>query len=597
MDDNRIRERIHRAVDVHGASMRDDPYLAQRILAATSRKEAPRMKKLSTGMIIVIVLMLISVTAFAVGLTIEDVWQQSFQKMNTSGAIWKVSDETNAELPLEQAIELAKQAIIAKYGTPSSELDAMGVYPTYIARDWEWNDGDTPSEWDIDFSSVTGRDIRDTNWHYDEYGQVIEDYGPTGRYRVYINAETHEITYCNWYTNDFWVHAQRVWDCGSYDEVYWWYQKPDFYDLPLAQQTYWKEQLAAKGYEILPDSRTYTALLKSSMPDRMYCNPAIALRPEESAQAAAAWQAIEDKYGYSAELLQRYSYIATPSEYQTGTDDIFITFNEEECATKHDLDFADKRARTLYSFADRCGAFLVSFDPGTTQVCAITQLWHSEWSLLDRIRKGPLLEQTDWEPDDLVFFDECYRELVAAVKRMRAAGHTEEEIDVLADDYLYKLGLTSFLKPAPEEMNVTQWFDADNLAAVENQEPSQEAAYQAAVVNYGYDQRFWPQELLVRLSIRGYRMPNEGELSIEAATQRALDALAAQHGVTDLTGYTVNTQRFSLTADPAEVDCCWWVYITDDPTNAINGWAISFGEWEDFTDEPFIKDITDGSNG
>ncbi len=597
MDDNRIRERIHRAVDVHGASMRDDPYLAQRILAATSRKEAPRMKKLSTGMIIVIVLMLLSVTAFAVGLTIEDVWQQSFQKMNTSGAIWKVSDETNAELPLEQAIELAKQAIIAKYGTPRSELDAMGVYPTYIARDWEWNDGDTPSEWDIDFSSVTGRDIRDTGWQYDKYGQVIEDYGPTGRYRVYINAETQEILYCNWYTNDFWAHAQQVWDCGSYDEVYRRYQKPDFYDLTLEQQTYWKEQLAAKGYEILPDSRTYTALLKASMPERKYCNPGIALRPETNAQAAAAWQAIEDKYGFSAELLQRYSYIATPAEYQTGTDDIFIAYNENEYSAKCDLGVIDRNAWLLYTYAERCGAFLVSFEPGTTHVCAIAQLWYCDENGMTRVRKGPLLEQTDWEPDDLVFFDECYRELVAAVKRMRAAGHTEEEIDVLADDYLYKLGLTSFLKPAPEEMNVTQWFNADNLAAVENQELSQEAAYQAAVVNYGYDQRFWPQELLVRLSIRGYRMPNEGELSIEAATQLALDALAAQHGVTDLTGYTVNTQRFSLTADPAEVDCCWWVYITDDPTNAINGWAISFGEWEDFTDEPFIKDITDGSNG
>lgn len=602
MNDPRIREKIHRAVDVHGASLPDDPYLAQRILASANRKEAPRMRKLSTGMIIAIVLMLLSVTAVAVGLTIEDVWQQSFQKMNTSGLIWKVSDETNAELPLEDAIRLAKEAIMAKYGTPESELDAMGVYPTYIARDWEWNDGDTPSEWDIEFSSVTGRDIRDTSWQYDKYGQVIEDYGPTGRYQVYINAETKEILFCNWYTNDFWAHAQRVWDCGSYDEVYWWYQKPDFYDLPLDQQTYWKTLLAEKGYEILPDSRTYIALLRSSMPERMYCNPAIALRPETNAQAAAAWQAIEDKYGFSAELLQRYSYIATPSEYQTGTDDIFIAFNENEFSTKHELDFADKRAQTLYTFAERCGAFLVAFDPGTTDVCAVTQLWYSQWNGHTRIRKGPLLERTDWEPDDLLFFDESYRELVAAIKRMRAAGLTEEEIDVVADDYLYKLGLVAFLQPAPEEVNAAQWFDAEHLEDVSSQEapqntPAPEAAYDAATLEYGYDMRFWPQELLVELGIRGYRMPKEGEMSIEEATRLALDALKDQQGVTDLTGWTVNTQRYSLTLDPEEVDCCWWIYITDDPTNAINGWAISMGEWEDLTGEPHIKVITDGGNG
>ncbi len=597
MNEQLLREKIHQAVDAHGVSLQEDPFLAKRIIAQTNRKEVPRMKKLSTGMIIMIVLMLLSVTAVAVGLTVEDVWQQSFEKMNTSGYIWKVSDETNAELPLEDAITLAKDAIMAKYGTPESELDAMGVYPTYIASDWEWNDGDTPSEWDIDFSSVTGRDIRDTSWQYDKYGQVIEDYGPTGKYRVYINAETREVTYCNWYTNDFWAHAQRVWDCASYDEVYWWYQKPDFYDLPLEQQTYWKEQLAAKGYEILPDGRTYTALLKSSMPERMYCNPGIALRPEESAQAAAAWQAVEDKYGFSAELLQRYSYIATPSEYQTGTDDIFITYNENEFSTKHELDFADKRAQTLYTFVERCGAFLVAFEPGTTDVCAITQLWHSQWSSLTRIRKGPLLERTDWEPDDLVFFDKSYRELVSAIKRMRTAGLTEEEIDVVADDYLYKLGLTSFLQPAPEEINAAQWFDAEHLEDVSSQEASPEAAYQAAVLQYGYDQRFWPQTLLVELGIRGYRMPKEGEMSIEEATQLALDALEDQHDVTDLTGWTITAQRYSLTLDPEEVDCCWWIYITDAPTNAINGWRITFGEWEDFIDEPTIQLITDGSNG
>ena len=81
MDENRIREQIHRAVNVYGASVQENPYLAQRILSQANRKEAPRMRKLSTGAIIAIVLMLLSVTALAVGLTVEDIWRQSFQKM------------------------------------------------------------------------------------------------------------------------------------------------------------------------------------------------------------------------------------------------------------------------------------------------------------------------------------------------------------------------------------------------------------------------------------------------------------------------------------------------------------------------------------
>lgn len=597
MDDKYIRQRIHRAVDANGASLRDDPFLSQRILARANRKEAPRMKKLSTGVIIAIVLMLLSVTAVAVGLTVEDVWQQSFQKMNTSGLIWQVSDDTRAEMPIERAIALAKEAITTKYGTPEEELDAMGVYPTYIARDWEWNDGDTPSEWDIEFSSVTGRDIRDTMWQYDEYGQVIEDYGPTGRYLVYINAENGEILYCNWYTNDFWANAQRVWDCGSYDEVYRWYRKPDFYDLSPAQQLYWREQLAARGYELIPDSDTYSALLASSMPDRMYCNPGIALRPEEDAQAAAAWQAVEDKHGYSAALLQQYCYIVTPSEYHTGTDDLFITYNENAYSTKCELGVVESHTFLLYNFIQRCGAFLVSFDPGTTQVRAVTRLAYGDWAASESIRTGPLLARTDWEAEDLRIFDECYRELNAAVRRMRDAGLTTGEIDVVLDDYYYNLGLTSFLQPAPAEANAAQWFIGDDPEPQDAQASAREALFQETELAYGYDMRFWPQAVLAELDPRNYRMPKEGEISLEEARQRALDALAQQQGVTDLSGYTVSVQRVCLGATPDEVDCRWMVYIADDPTNAIHGWAISFGEWEDFVDEPFIKDITDGSNG
>ena len=81
MNEEMIRSKVHRAVDAYGASMQESPFLAQRIMAANRRKEGPHMKKLSTGMIIAIVLICLSVTAVAVGLSIEQIWQQAFDKI------------------------------------------------------------------------------------------------------------------------------------------------------------------------------------------------------------------------------------------------------------------------------------------------------------------------------------------------------------------------------------------------------------------------------------------------------------------------------------------------------------------------------------
>ena len=111
MNDNLIRVKVHQAVDAYSASMQDDPYLAQRILTANRRKEVPRMKKLSTGMIIAIVLMLLSVTAVAVGLSIEQVWQQAFDKMGTWGEVWNIGEPTEEDLTMEEAEQVVSQAM------------------------------------------------------------------------------------------------------------------------------------------------------------------------------------------------------------------------------------------------------------------------------------------------------------------------------------------------------------------------------------------------------------------------------------------------------------------------------------------------------
>lgn len=598
MTDDRIREQIHRAVDVHGASMQDDPFLAQRIIAQTNRKEAPRMKKLSTGMIIAIVLMLLSVTAVAVGLTVEDIWQQSFEKMNTSGYIRNLSDASEAEMSAEEAIAIARAAIIARYGTPEAELDAMGVYPTYAARGWDGKTDDYPSEWDILFSSRTDVDIHSSSSERDQYGQIITDYGPTGEYLVYINAETGEVTYCGFYTNDFWSYAQRIWDCGSYDVIHWQYQRPDFYDLPIETQFYYEQLLAEQGYEVTHRSGKYKALLKAALSDRMYCDPGIAIDPTDP-QAAAAWAAVEDKYGFSAELLQRYSYIATRSNFQTGTDDIFIVFNYRVEDYRRETGYLDMWCDKIYSHVARVGAFLVNFDTDTTHVVGVSHLWYSEANNVQRIRVGKLLEQTDWEADDLVAFDDAFNRLGRAVQRMKTAGFSILEMKTIVHDYIGSLGGNpEFYLAAPDDVDVDQWFAEESEWDTKEKQPSM--THMEAQEKYGWDSRYWPLEVQFEFDLDGGKsLPREGEMTPEEAIARALKAVTDQHGpeaLAALGDYTVGCELIRY-QNEGEVTR-WIIWITDDPEFSLNGYRVDvFQRDGEATGLDLVYDIGDGSNG
>ena len=129
-DESAFRQSVRDAVSACTAAARSKPDLARRIIDRVHRKELPVMKKkLSTAMVLVLALILASLTALAIGLTVEEMWAQSFGKMNTSGAVHSVSDETQAEIPMEEAVAIARAAIIAKYGTPQSELDAWAYTP------------------------------------------------------------------------------------------------------------------------------------------------------------------------------------------------------------------------------------------------------------------------------------------------------------------------------------------------------------------------------------------------------------------------------------------------------------------------------------
>lgn len=587
-DDRELRKLVHRAVDAYSAPARTDSLLLQRILARESRKEErPMKKKLSAAAILVIALLLASVTALAIGLSVEEMWKQSFEKMNTTGLISNLSDEAQAEITMDEAIAIAREAIIAKYGTPESELDAMGVYPTYAARGWDGMTDDYPSEWDIYFSSRTDVDL-----DYDH-----TDYGPTGEYRVFINAETKEVTYCHWYTNDFWPRAQTVWDCGSYDEVYWHYGKQTFRSIPQEQQAYWTEQLAARGYDVISEDEKLHALLLAAATELQF-EPLSDIADPEDPQLAAAWAELERSCGFDAETLQKYAYVATRPDWQTGTDNICIHYSYELHWSMMESGFLDPYSDRLFNNAVSFGLYMISFAPGTTDVTAVTHVTRSEDIGHASAGTDGLLSRSDWTADDLAEFDAAYEAFDLGVKRMRAAGLDSADIEVIIGDYLHGLGGGELYEKAPADVDADKWFLPASEWDTAITAPAM--SYAEFIALYGHDARFWPMEVKIALEPNRYRMPKAGETTIDEAIAMALEAVVNEHGqaaLDALGAYTVNCLRVSLTGDPNEVDCRWEVYITDDPGTALNGWKVTWGEWADCADKPMVQRITDMGNG
>lgn len=584
MDDRMLRDRIHRAVEAYGGAV-PDPAELRLIPCRAHEKENIRMKrKLSTTAILMIALLLITVAALAVGLTVEEMWLQSFDRMRTTGWINNASDETQAEITLEEAISIARRAIIAKYGTPEGELDAMGVYPSYFARGWDGKTDDYPSEWDIYFSSRTDVDLDLDH----------TDYGPTGEYRVYINAETKETTYCHWYTNDFWSRAQRVWDCGSYDEVHWHYGRQSFFALPVEQQAYWTAQLASREYRVIAeDERLHEALLAAAT-DLQFL-PLSAIADNGEAQVRAAWAAMAER-GLDPDLLQRYAYVATIPDWQTGTDNVCIHYSYELEWDLMNKGFLQNLSDWLFCRVTKLGLYMVSFEPGTTRVIAVTHVPISESHRQEPVTEGSLLTRTDWTSDDLTAFDEAYRLLDRAVGRMQAAGLPMEEQEGIVRSFLRGLG-DPYIE-APEAVDAERWFA--ETSEWDARIPAPAMTYEEFTDRYGSDERFWPMEVLCRLKPENYRMPLPGETTLEEAARIALDHLVCTGGeeaLASLGDYQVFCRRVSLSGDPGVVDCRWEVFIVADPANPVHGYNITWGEWEDHADEPDVRHITEQGNG
>lgn len=581
MEERREKQIIQQAFESSLSGLQEDVYLAQRVLIAARQKGEEKVKKkLSVSLVLMIALLFIALTALAIGLGIDEIWKNSFAKMNTTGAIHTLSYPQEGDMTAEEAIALAREAVTARYGTTDAEFDRMGVYPNFIARGWDEETPDEPAQWRIHFSSR-----QDVNLDLD-----TTDYGPDGEYRVYLNAENREILFCNWYTNDFWTLAQRVWDCGSHDEVYRRYHQPEFYHQPVQDQAYWTQQLQQMGYEVRGENSKYHDLLLAADTDLLF-TPLDELLDDDEPQAAAAWQAVQQAYGLDTDLMKQYAYAAVRPGWQTGTDDICLAFQYEEQFLRVEIGEISDYANRLFDDVNRLGIFMVSFEPGTTQVKNITHLPRSESMRQSSITTGRLLEKTDWSAAELADFDQHMTALERAVKRMDAAGCDHDDMRTFTHELLLQLGGDARIyTAAPEDFDMAQWLA--EKSPYDALIPDVGLSASEARAQYGDDTRFWPLEVQAAL-LASFSAPREGEMTQEEAEAFAVQAVIDQMGkqaIDKLGDYAVGFQLYRF-HNEGEVTR-WHVFITDDPSTAQNGWQVIFAFRNgELWDAPAVQDI------
>lgn len=166
------------------------------------------------------------------------------------------------DLPYEEALTIAKQALSSQFGTTEEELAAMGVYPMFLDYIYMPNE----SEWEFYFTPRTGCDI-----------DLDHDIPAGGEYRVVLGAQTGNIIDCFWYINDFFPeYAQKAWDAGKQSLVYEWFGQKNFYALSTEEQYHFYQLLAGAGYELdgYPVMTTQKMLDENSIGREKLCSMA-----------------------------------------------------------------------------------------------------------------------------------------------------------------------------------------------------------------------------------------------------------------------------------------------------------------------------------
>lgn len=440
-------------------------------------------------------LSLLSGTALADGAMtageMNAIWQASFDRMNTTSVprffhdLDDLSDVTvdpsyelicrlpgADDLPYAEALSIAREAIFDKYGTPADELDAMGVYPDFYPGE----EGYT-ANWEF---YITPR--RDTNIDLDH------DFPAPGEYRVYIDSPSGEVTYCNWYIDDFWPYAQRTWDAGKRDIVYGRAKMSGFLTQPEAEQALWLERLESAGYDVSGILSGET-LFKDGVFLLDLRGRGLEALPEDDPRVAAAWQALADTFHLDVDLMRKYRYIPVASPIEGNETDVFIVYDHADQFRMMFGGDVDYWCAALLDETDRLGMFLVRFDADTGEVRYVTR---GDRPTLprDEGEPGTLLGRTQWTADDLPHFDEAYQRLEAAVTEAVSQGLHRDAQQPIANGIMRELGGQARFYPLEAErpdIGLEAGLPIATKAAAEAAEMSEQdftARYAATDVSY-----------------------------------------------------------------------------------------------------------------
>ncbi|MGN0746205.1 MAG: hypothetical protein ACI4ML_05985 [Aristaeellaceae bacterium] len=432
----------------------------------------------------------------------EAVWQESFERMNTTGEVNPSGELPGAGmLDYPTALTLARQAILDTYGTPEAELDAMGVYPDYYEDVWH-----------LYFTPRAGTDV-----------DADHDASGVGEYRVYLSAATGEVEYVNWYIDDFWPLAQRVWDAGKRDVVYDKARTAGFYQQSREQQEHFRQLLAEAGYDMSRVGMDAETLLERRALELLFADPDTVVQPEDDPLVARAWEALEAAYGVDGDMMRRYAYVATYSPLETGTTDICISYNfEVEARWQEDrIGYWDC---LLFSDARRLGLFMVQLDKASGQVVNTVHAYADDAA---ENESDTLLGKARWTAENFAAFDGAYARRKATMDAAVAEGRSLMELEILSDRLMRELGgdpaLYGSLPEEDTDIGVENgwpmaWTAAARAAGME--EDAFRAAYQAGECHYcldrTYEYYFWDE------GDRGYRVV------LDAATGDVVSAEAAR---------------------------------------------------------------------
>lgn len=409
-------------------------------------------------LVVLVVILIVLLTAIALAFTYIDelraVWDRSFQQMNTTGTYNAVpmnefdlkgfeenytadtgldqKDDLvlstipeDGDLPYEEAYQIARTAIIDKFGTPEDELDSMGVYPSFIKGVYETD----YSEWEIYITPMKNSNIDEDH-----------SYNPPGEYRVEIQSPSGKVTMCNWYIDAFWPeYALRTWNAGKYDYV--WSEavrgQGGFFQQSVADQDLFRKLFREKGYDVSSLDQTDEEKLASVNLEIMFSDPSLNLLNTGDPAIEAAIAVMDEQFGMDQIFMNKAAFCAIHSPLGSETVDICFSYNYE-IGSKRMTDGEWRYGVSLLgNYSSRFGIYMVCLDPVSLEAVRVVHCLKNP----ETESSAELLERKNWTSADICSFISLMNELQQLDDQCYVYGAiTEEDLQIQCDVVMRQYG-------------------------------------------------------------------------------------------------------------------------------------------------------------